>query len=54
MADVGVVRYPSWESVKRRKAFKPDGISSSSATSEHFVCTQVGPVFPPCSRKLLS
>lgn len=43
-----------WESVRRRKAFKPDGISSSSATSDDFVCTQVGPVFPPCSRKSLS
>lgn len=28
---------------------KPDWISSSSVTTEDFVCTQVGPVFSPCS-----
>lgn len=28
---------------------KPDWISSSSVTSEDFVCTQVRPVFPPCA-----
>lgn len=53
MAGVGATEwfllYPSWESIRKRKVLKPDWISSSSVTSEGFVCTRVRPVFPPCS-----
>lgn len=48
MAGVGARNELSCEWVRKRKVLKAEWISSSSVTSEDFVCTQVRPVFPPC------